>query len=172
MKLGVRLLRQDNAGPGSATTRGIAALSTPFVATLDSDDLWLPTKIEEQLAHFRRFPKVSGVFTHLRHFRHDRSEAPDSATVPGWSRSTMMIRREIVDAVGPIVDPPGGRGEMIDWIARAREAGLVLDMMEEVLALRRIRPGSLSYGRDARDRGYLEVARLAMQRRARNTGAG
>lgn len=172
MKLGARLLRQDNAGPGSATTRGIAALSTPFVATLDSDDLWLPTKIEEQLAHFRRFPNVSGVFTHLRHFRHDRSEAPDSAAVPGWSRSTMMIRREIVDAVGPIVDPPGGRGEMIDWIARAREAGLVLDMMEEVLALRRIRAGSLSYGRDARDRGYLEVARLAMQRRARNTGAG
>ncbi|RWF41979.1 MAG: glycosyltransferase family 2 protein, partial [Mesorhizobium sp.] len=45
--------------------------------------------------------------------------------------------------------------------------------MEEVLALRRIRPGSLSYGRDAtRDRGYLEVARLAMLRRVRNkTGA-
>jgi glycosyltransferase involved in cell wall biosynthesis len=173
MKLSVRLLRQDNAGPGSATTRGIAALSTPFVATLDSDDLWLPTKIEEQLAHFRRFPQASGVFTQLRQFRHDPSEAPDSTTVPGWSRSTMMIRREIVDAVGPIVDPPSGRGEMIDWIARAREAGLVLDMMDEVLALRRIRPGSLSHGRDARDRGYLEVARLAMQRRARNsTGAG
>jgi hypothetical protein len=57
---------------------------------------------------------------------------------------------------------------MIDWIARAREAGLALDMLDEALALRRIRPGSLSYGRDAaRDRGYLEVARLAMLR-ARN----
>ena len=44
-------------------------------------------------------------------------------------------------------------------------------MMEEVLALRRIRPGSLSYGRDAaRDRGYLEVARLAMLRRAQKQG--
>jgi hypothetical protein len=58
---------------------------------------------------------------------------------------------------------------MIDWIARAREAGFVLDMIDEVLALRRIRPGSLSYGRDAaRDRGYLEVARLAMLRRAQS----
>jgi hypothetical protein len=42
-------------------------------------------------------------------------------------------------------------------------------MMAEELALRRIRPGSLSYGRDAkRDRGYLEVARLAMLRRAQS----
>lgn len=169
LKLPVRLLRQENAGPGSATTRGIAALSTPFVATLDADDLWLPTKIERQLAHLNRLPGTSGVFTHWRTFRDDRPEVPEVTSVAGWSRTTMLIRREVADAVGPIVDPQGGRGEMIDWIARAREAGFVLDMLDEVLALRRIRPGSLSYGRDStRDRGYLEVARLAMQRRARN----
>jgi len=169
MKLPVRVLRQENAGPGSATTRGIAALSTPFIATLDADDLWLPTKIEEQLAHFRRSPGTSGIFTHLRKFRDDRPDAADAAATPGWSRSTMMIRREVADAVGPIIDPPGGRGEMIDWIARAREAGFILEMLDEALALRRVRPGSLSYGRDPnRDRGYIEVARLAMLRRARN----
>lgn len=116
----VMLLRQENAGPGSATTKGIAALSTPFIATLDADDLWLPTKIEKQLAHFERFPATSGVFTHMSNFRGGRPDAPDAAAVPGWSRTTMMIRRAIIGAVGPIVDPPGGRGEMIDWIARAR----------------------------------------------------
>jgi glycosyltransferase involved in cell wall biosynthesis len=169
LNMPVRLLRQDNAGPGSATTRGIAALSSAFVATLDSDDLWLPTKIEKQLAHFDRFPKTSGVFTSWHTFRSDRPDMPDGVSAPGWSRTTMMIRREVADVIGPIVDPQGGRGEMIDWIARAREAGFVLDVMDEVLALRRIRPGSLSYGRDpVRDRGYLEVARLAMLRRARN----
>ncbi|RUX09989.1 glycosyltransferase family 2 protein [Mesorhizobium sp. M8A.F.Ca.ET.059.01.1.1] len=172
--LPLQLLRQANAGPGSATTRGIAALSTPFIATLDADDLWLPTKIEDQLAYLQGLPGTSGVFCHLRNFRNDRPDAPEDAVVPGWSRTTMLIRREAAETVGPVVDPPGGRGEMIDWIARAREASLALDMMEEVLALRRIRPGSLSYGRDAtRDRGYLEVARRAMLRRARNkTGAG
>lgn len=169
MSLPVKVLRQDNAGPGSATTRGFAGLSTLFVATLDADDLWLPNKIEKQLRHFGQFPEISGVFTHLRSFRDDRADALDPAPVPGWSRSTMMIRREIVETAGPIVDPQGGRGEMIDWIARVREAGFVLAMLDEVLALRRIRPGSLSYGRDpTRDRGYLEVARLAMQRRAQN----
>jgi len=164
----VMLLRQENAGPGSATTRGIAALSTPFIATLDADDLWLPTKIEKQLAHFGRFPAKAGVFTDMSNFRGGRPDAPDAAAVPGWSRTTMMIRRAIIGAVGPIVDPPGGRGEMIDWIARAREAGFELGMLDEVLALRRIRPGRLSYGRDWRGRGCLGVARLALLRRARN----
>ena len=167
--LPLQLLRQVNAGPGSATTRGIAALSTPLVATLDSDDLWLPDKIERQLVHLDRYPATAGVFCHWRNFRNDRPDAPEAEAVPGWSRTTMMIRREVAGTVGPIVDPPGGRGEMIDWIARAREAGLALDMLDEALALRRIRPGSLSYGRDAaRDRGYLAVARLAMLRRAQN----
>ncbi len=169
LNLPVQLLRQENAGPGSATTRGIAALSTSFVATLDADDLWLPSKIERQLAHLDRFPATSGVFTHWRTFRDDRPEVREAAALAGWSRTTMMIRREVAGVVGPIIDPQGGRGDMVDWIARAREAGFVLDMLDEVLALRRIRPGSLSYGRDpARDRGYLEVVRLAMQRRARN----
>ncbi|PBB18654.1 glycosyltransferase family A protein [Mesorhizobium sp. WSM4313] len=167
--LPLRLLRQDNAGPGSATTRGIAALSTPFVATLDADDLWLPGKIAAQLAHLERLPGVSGVFTRMRAFRDGEPDAMAPTATPGWSRSTMLMRRETAESVGPIVDPPGGRGEMIDWIARARESGFVLDMMPDVLALRRIRPGSLSYGRDAaRDRGYLEVARLAMLRRAQS----
>jgi len=167
--LPLRLLRQDNAGPGSATTRGIAALSTPFIATLDADDLWLPGKIAAQLAHLERLPATSGVFTHIRSFRDGDPDAMAPNATPGWSRSTMLMRRAVAESVGPMVDPPGGRGEMIDWIARAREAGFVLDMIDEVLALRRIRPGSLSYGRDtARDRGYLEVARLAMLRRAQN----
>ncbi|RAZ91660.1 glycosyltransferase family 2 protein [Mesorhizobium hawassense] len=167
--LPLRLLRQDNTGPGSATNRGIAALSTPFIATLDADDLWLPGKIAAQLAHLERFPATSGVFTHMRSFRDGEPDAMAPTAVAGWVRSTMLIRQEVAQSIGAMVDPPGGRGEMIDWISRAREAGFVLDMLDETLALRRIRPGSLSYGRDtARDRGYLEVARLAMLRRAQS----
>lgn len=81
----------------------------------------------------------------------------------------MVIRKEVAATVGPIMDPVGGRGDMVDWIARAREAGFRLDMLDDVLALRRIRPESMSYGRDNRDRGYLQVARQAMLRRQQKT---
>ncbi len=44
-ELPVTVLRQDNAGPGSATTKGFAALSTPFGGQRSrADDLWLPDK--------------------------------------------------------------------------------------------------------------------------------
>jgi glycosyltransferase involved in cell wall biosynthesis len=170
--IAVTYVRQENAGPGSATTRGFAQLATPVIATLDADDLWLPEKIARQLRRLDETPASAGVFTHWAAFAHDDPARRASNAKPGWSRSTMLIRREVAETIGPIHDPVGGRGEMVDWIARAREAGFRLDMLDDVLALRRIHAGSLSYGRDDRDRGYLQVARQAMLRRQAQKNAG
>ena len=99
-------------------------------------------------------------------FRHGMAPEPDAPVREGWGRTTMMMRTEAVRATGPIYDPKsGGRGDMVDWIARAREMGFVLEMLPTVLALRRIIPGSMSFGRDDRDVGYLDVARRALARR-------
>lgn len=159
----VHVIDQENAGVGSATTAGLAAVDTPLVATLDADDLWLPHKMSLQIDYLDQRPDCHGVFGLMRTF----GEAEKGGEVgPGWSRTTMLIRSASARQIGPVIDPPGGRGDMIDWIARARELGLKLDMIDEVLSLRRIRPGSLSYGRDStRDRGYAKVAWLALQRR-------
>jgi hypothetical protein len=78
----------------------------------------------------------------------------------------MMMRAEVARAVGPVIDPPGFTGEMVDWLARMREGGYRQALLPEVVALRRIRPGSLTYGRKkANEAGYLFVVREAMKRR-------
>lgn len=170
----VRYVRQDNSGPGSATTRGFALARAPFIATVDADDLWLGDKIERQFRRLEEAPQLAAVFTQWRTFRHGEPDDGTGKVTPGWSRTTMLFRSQVALSVGPVIDPPGNRGEMVDWLGRAREDGHQLGMIDEVLALRRILPGSMSYGRDPeRDRGYLEVARMAMLRRKlKNAGQG
>lgn len=45
----LRLITQKNAGPSAARNTGIKASSGEIVAFLDSDDSWLPEKIEKQV---------------------------------------------------------------------------------------------------------------------------
>jgi glycosyltransferase involved in cell wall biosynthesis len=46
----IRLVRQANAGPAAARSRGIAEVGSTWIAFLDADDSWMPDKMERQLA--------------------------------------------------------------------------------------------------------------------------
>ena len=52
----VRYLRQRNGGVSRARNLGIAAARGEWIALLDSDDAWLPTKLAAQRAALRRHP--------------------------------------------------------------------------------------------------------------------
>lgn len=162
----VRLISQPNAGPGAATMAGIAASRMPVLAFLDADDIWLPGKMAAQLACLAEHGTDRLIFTRMRQFNHATGDDGTGRVADGLSRSTLVLARATADQIGTITDPPGRRGEMIDWFGRAREMGLSLDVLPDVLALRRILPGSLSWGRDPQaDQGYLRVAHAAMLRR-------
>lgn len=59
----VRYIRQANGGAASARNRGIAEATGEFVAFLDSDDLFLPGKLTEQVREFARQPEVVMVYS-------------------------------------------------------------------------------------------------------------
>jgi glycosyltransferase involved in cell wall biosynthesis len=47
----VRVLRQTNAGPAAARNHGVREARCEWIAFLDADDAWLPTKLECQAVH-------------------------------------------------------------------------------------------------------------------------
>ncbi len=61
----VKYLWQSNAGVSSARNRGIESAQGEFLAFLDSDDSWLPWKLESQLAVLLAYPKAGMVFTDM-----------------------------------------------------------------------------------------------------------
>jgi glycosyltransferase involved in cell wall biosynthesis len=168
MRAEITLIRQDNRRPGAATTAGFRHVGTPFMATLDADDLWLPRKIEIQASLFESEPGIAGVFSLARLFADGAAPDPNGqgAIRRLWTRTTLLFSTEAARAVGDFVDLPGQLGEVIDWLSRSRDLGQRHALVEEILALRRIRPGSLSYGQDPeRSRGYLAAVRASLERK-------
>ena len=51
-------LHQENQGESVARNRGIEAAGGEFIAFLDADDLWLPTKLERQVAAMDHYPEA------------------------------------------------------------------------------------------------------------------
>ena len=52
------LIYQENRGVSSARNIGIQTANSKWIAFLDSDDEWLPNKIEEQISFFIKNPLI------------------------------------------------------------------------------------------------------------------
>ncbi len=165
----VTLISQQNQGVGAATNMGMKKVNTPLMAFLDADDIWLKNKAAMQLEIFSAKPALSGLCTRVQTFKGALNSPVLGATFDLWGRTTMMIHTEAAHSIGDMIDPPGGRGDTVDWIARAKDLGFIFELLPDVLAWRRIRSDSLSYGRDSeKDKGYLLVVKRALDRKRAN----
>src|SRR5262249_8720741 len=57
--LPARIVRQPQRGPAAARNRGVSESQAPLISFLDSDDLWLPQKLERFLAAMHDHPEIS-----------------------------------------------------------------------------------------------------------------
>jgi glycosyltransferase involved in cell wall biosynthesis len=63
---GARLIRQENAGPSAARNTGLASARCDWLAFLDSDDTWLPRKLDLQWGALSLVPECGGVISNFR----------------------------------------------------------------------------------------------------------
>lgn len=59
----IRILHQQNRGLAGARNTGIRQAQGELLGFLDSDDLWLPTKVERHVAHLQARPEVGVSFS-------------------------------------------------------------------------------------------------------------
>jgi glycosyltransferase involved in cell wall biosynthesis len=162
----VTVLRCEHRGPGPSRNVGIAVASRDLIAFLDADDLWLPRKLERQLAAFAADPGRDAVFCLVDEFVDGVDPVSGDVRAPrtGYAAtlpSSALLRRELVDRVGAFAHVPVR--DWIQWWARARSLGVHEHVVPEVLLRRRIhgRNNSLVHRGDGRT--FLQIARTHLQ---------
>jgi len=77
----VRYHRIENSGPGAARNTGVSLARGSWIAFCDSDDLWLPTKLERQLRLHTLCPEVECSFTDHARVASGKCPTPSFFTV-------------------------------------------------------------------------------------------
>jgi len=109
----IQLIEQVNAGVSAARNRGIKSSSCDWIALLDSDDEWLPQKLEKQLARLASEPDHKIIHSDEIWIRDGVrvNQMKKHAKKGGWvfqdclplcaiSPSAVMIHQSIFDDVG------------------------------------------------------------------------
>ena len=110
---GVKLISRENGGVSAARNAGIGAARSEWLAFLDSDDAWLPGKLDRQVQAVRGDPDTGIVHTdeiwlrngvrvnpHLKHRKYGGSIFKFCLPRCVISPSSVMIHRRVFDRVG------------------------------------------------------------------------
>ncbi|MDO4848031.1 MAG: glycosyltransferase [Clostridiaceae bacterium] len=112
----------ENGNISNANNEALSHARGEYIAHLDSDDVWLPDKIEKQAAFLEEYPEYGACFTHVQSVDEDGTPLGENAyfdklfnignmTQAQWVRyffydanhichSTMLIRKSIQDKLG------------------------------------------------------------------------
>jgi glycosyltransferase involved in cell wall biosynthesis len=168
----VHLVQQANRGLAGARNSALRAARGEFFALLDSDDLWEPGFLAEQLGILDARPEIDivtgnacclGGATHGQPARPcpDPRPVPDLASIIGdeWSVFIMsVVRRRVYTTIGPF-DEEMRSNEDYDFWLRAAVAGFRFARNDRPLGHYRLRSDSLSASDVRMLRGILQVYR-------------
>lgn len=149
---------QPNKGLAGARNTGILSAKGEYIALLDSDDLFLPKKIQKQVEALEKNPDFSVCYCDLLHFTereprqffHHRYSYPSGNLFGELLKKqfinplTVIIKKTVFDTYG-IFDENLKRSEDWELWLRFAHAGIKFLHLKEILAYYRIRnAGNLS----------------------------
>ena len=147
------LKNEKNLGPGGSRNRGIEAASGRFIAFLDSDDVWLPEKLERQVEFM-----VSRDIAFSCHGYYVCAETMDNVVKEYLPPSRVtyqdVLRNNTIGCLSAMIDltkvgkvymPTGRctREDMVTWLRVLERCGECVSV-GEILGKYRTRPESVS----------------------------
>jgi glycosyltransferase involved in cell wall biosynthesis len=140
----IAYIYQPNSGTSSARNHGVRKSKGSFLAFHDADDIWSKNKLELQMQVFNDEPEVDAVFGHVKQFYSPELDQETRNKIncpgklqPGYLPYTMLLRRETFTRVGYFETRWEVGGDM-NWIIHARESGLKMVMLPDLVYYRRL----------------------------------
>jgi glycosyltransferase involved in cell wall biosynthesis len=167
----VRCLRQANGGQAAARNAGVAAAQGSLVSFLDADDLWEPAKLSTEKAHLDSHPELDYVLVRMQRSLLPGARWPPGTPAkwftepqPGTLPSAALLRRSVLERVGPF-DERFRHGSDTEWQARAADAGVRWELLDDVLVRYRIHGANASYDNAAMKREMFALLRASVARK-------
>ncbi len=168
-RAGVELVQRAQGGPAAARNTGLAVAAGEFFTILDADDVWPTDRLSLQLAELECHPE-QGIVLGLAEVFLSPGE-PRPAHDPGFAAgeqvaghaATMLARREVLELVGGF-DESLRVSEDIDWLARAKDAGVRAGRIDRTLLYYRIHARNTSRQTQANHAATLRVMRASVHR--------
>jgi glycosyltransferase involved in cell wall biosynthesis len=164
----VRYIYQANQGHGKAKNAGLAAASGEFIAFLDADDLWAPHKLSAQIGYLLDHPDIPYVSAKMRNFIEPGTRPPKRKDLLVTESATMIVgaltaRKSAFKVVGDF-DPSYRVANDTDWFFRAKQAGMPLTVLPEVLLYRRLHDSNQSYETGPMASEFLRAVKSSIER--------
>lgn len=181
----IRFIQQKNKGLAAARNTGINAAQGIYIALLDSDDFWAPTKLEKHVRHLQHNPQLGlsycpSIFVDENGHPMGIGQYPKLTNIkpqdilcrnPVGNGSAAVIRRRALNDIGVVdlekkrfylnyFDPNFRQSEDIEcWLRLALNTDWQFGGIKEALTFYRVNTNGLSANIDKQHANWQEAMR-------------
>jgi glycosyltransferase involved in cell wall biosynthesis len=162
---------REHAGLAATRNYGVSVATGDLLAFLDADDLWVKGKTALQVDTLLAEPALAGVFGRMEQFVSPELDpalqerlGPRTRELAALSPCTLLIRTAAYRRVGE-QDARWTVGEFLDWLLKAKEQGVQMRMLDQLVLRRRIHKDNMGLRESESRKDYARILLASLRRK-------